>query len=130
MSNDAIITIEYMDAIQAAFNRHDVEGILSYFADDCIWLMARGPNSPEGRCCRGKLEIGQVLSARYDVIKDMRWVNMRHWIFGNDKAISEWNVQGTMPDGSTFNYLGCDLWEFRNSLVTKKDTYWKYIETA
>jgi hypothetical protein len=55
---------------------------------------------------------------------------MRHWIFGNDKAISEWNVQGTMPDGSTFNYLGCDLWEFRNNLVTKKDTYWKYIETA
>jgi taurine dehydrogenase small subunit len=130
MTNNATITIGYLDAIQDAFNRHDIEGILGYFADDCIWLMARGPTSPQGRLCRGKQEIGQVLSARYEVIKDMRWVNMRHWICGNTKALSEWNVQGTLPDGSTFDYLGCDLWEFRDGLVTKKDTYWKYIEAA
>ena len=34
MSNDANVTIALLDAIQDAFNRHDVDGILSYFADD------------------------------------------------------------------------------------------------
>ena len=29
--------------------------------------------------------------------------------------------------GKPFEYLGCDLWEFRDGFVTKKDTYWKII---
>ena len=44
MTNKGKVTIELLDAIQDAFNRHDVDGILSYFADDCEWLMARGPD--------------------------------------------------------------------------------------
>ena len=124
------ITIELLDAIQDAFNRHDVDAILSYFADDCEWLMARGPNTPEGRRCIGKQEIGEVLRDRYQIIKDMRWVNMRHWIVDDSKALSEWNVQGTLPEGKSFDYLGCDLWAFREGKVIKKDTYWKTIESA
>jgi ketosteroid isomerase-like protein len=89
--------------------------------------MARGPNAPEGRRCRGKQEIGEVLRGRYRVITDMRWEDMRHWIFG-DKALSEWTVRGTHPDTGPFEFLGCDLWEFRDGKVTKKDTYWKFIE--
>ena len=33
--NKEKVTIELLDAIQGAFNRHDVDGILGYFADDC-----------------------------------------------------------------------------------------------
>jgi taurine dehydrogenase small subunit len=126
MAESTTVTTELLDAIQDAFNRHDVDAILSYFAEDCEWLMARGPNAPEGRRCRGKAEIGQVLSERYKHIPDMRWVDMRHWIFG-DKALSEWTVKGTADDGTSLNLLGCDLWEFRDGRVTKKDTYWKYV---
>lgn len=117
-----------LDEIQDAFNRHDVDGILRHFADDCVWLMARGPSPREGRRCRGKAEIAQVLSERYQRIPDMRWVEMRHWIMG-DKAVSEWVVQGTAPDGERLDLLGCDLWEFRDDKVVKKDTYWKYVSS-
>lgn len=121
------VTIALLDEIQDGFNRHDVDGILSHFADDCEWLMARGPNAPEGRRLSGKTAIGDVLRARYAVIQDMRWEEMRHWVMG-DKAVSEWVVRGTHPDHGPFEYLGCDLWEFRGDKVTKKDTYWKTIE--
>ncbi|MDJ0947912.1 MAG: nuclear transport factor 2 family protein [Alphaproteobacteria bacterium] len=128
MSNNAV-TIELLDAIQDAFNRHDVDGILSFFAEDCLWLMARGPTVPEGRVCRGKAEIGDVLTARYEVIPDMRWVDMRHFIApGGGRAASEWRVVGTPIDGPPIDWLGCDLWTFRNGLVVVKDTYWKTIE--
>ncbi len=126
MGQSRDVTTELLDEIQDAFNRHDVEGILSYFAEDGEWLMARGPNAREGRRCRGKAEIGAVLAERYRHIPDMRWVEMRHWIFG-DKALSEWIVQGTADDGTVLDFLGCDLWEFRGGEVTKKDTYWKTI---
>ena len=121
------ITIALLDEIQDGFNRHDVQAILAHFADDCEWLMARGPTAPEGRRCIGKAEIGEVLKARYQQIPDMRWEDMRHWIVDPTKAISEWTVRGTPLGGSAFAYLGCDLWAFRDGYVTKKDTYWKSI---
>jgi taurine dehydrogenase small subunit len=119
--------MELLDAIQDAFNRQDVDGILSYFADDCEWLMARGPIAPVGRRCVGKAEIAEVLSVRFKVITDMRWEDMTHWIDG-DRATSEWVVRGSFPDGSKMNLLGCDLWTFAGDKITKKDTYWKTIE--
>ena len=121
------VSIEYLDEIQDGFNQHDVDAILSHFATNCIWLMARGPNAPEGRRCVGKEEIGAVLRARYEDIPNMRWEDIRHWVCDDSKAISEWVVRGTPRGGQPFEYLGCDLWEFRDGLVTKKDTYWKFI---
>ena len=121
------LTLALLDEIQDGFNAHDVEAILSHFAEDCVWLMARGPRAPEGRRCRGRYEIGEVLRARYHEIPDMRWEEMRHWIVDDTKALSEWVVRGTPRDGPAFEFLGCDLWEFRDELVAKKDTYWKFI---
>lgn len=121
------VTMALLDEIQDGFNKQDVDAILSHFTDDCIWLMARGPHAPEGRVCKGKAEIGEVLRTRYGQIPDMRWEEMRHWIVDQTKAISEWTVRGTPNEGDSFEYLGCDLWEFRDGYVTKKDTYWKFI---
>jgi taurine dehydrogenase small subunit len=121
------VTIELLDEIQDGFNRQDVDAILSHFVEDCEWLMARGPDAPQGRRCRGKAEIADVLRSRYGQIPDMRWEEMRHWICDQSKALSEWVVRGTPVGGEPFEFLGCDLWEFRDGYVAKKDTYWKYI---
>ena len=121
------ITIALLDAIQDGFNQHDVAAILAHFTDDCEWLMARGPQAPEGRRCLGKAEIAEVLNSRYAQIPDMRWEEMRHWICDDEKALSEWVVRGTPVGGAPFEYLGCDLWTFRDGKVVKKDTHWKFI---
>jgi len=129
MPDNTNVTTELLDAIQDAFNRHDVDGILAYFADDCEWLMARGPDRWEGKRLRGKAAIAKVLSARYAVVPDMRWEDMSHFISpGGSKACSEWTVRGTPEEGDPIDWLGCDVWTFRDGLVIKKDTYWKYID--
>ena len=129
MSNDTRLTIALLDTIQDAFNRHDVDGILSYFAEDGEWLMARGPDPWEAKRLRGKQAIGEVLRARYAVIPDMRWVDMQHFIdAGGSRACSEWTVKGTPKEGAPLDQLGCDLWTFRDGRITKKDTYWKFID--
>ncbi len=122
-----LVTLALLDEIQDGFNRQDVPAIVSHFTDDGIWLMARGPTEPEGRRLVGKAAIAEVLTGRYREIPDMRWVDMRHWVADQTKAISEWTVCGTPVGGEPFAYLGCDLWEFRDGYVTKKDTYWKFI---
>lgn len=125
------VTIELLDDIQDAFNRHDVDAILSYFAEDGEWLMARGPTPWEGKRLKGKQAIGDVLRARYEVIADMRWEDMSHFISSQgSKACSEWTVRGTPNDGSpVIDVLGCDVWTFREHEVIKKDTYWKFIDS-
>ena len=129
MSKPRAVTITLLDEIQAGFNEHDVESILSHFCDDCEWLMARGPDPWEARRLKGKSAIGEVLAARYAIIPDMRWDDMIHFIAPDQsKACSEWTVRGTPNDGSPpLDVLGCDIWTFEDGWVKKKDTYWKFI---
>src|SRR5215813_3101498 len=119
-------TPELMKAINAAFNSRDVDRIMSFFAEDCTFLMARGPE-PEGRRVHGKAAVRKVLGDRFRVITDMRWDHIDSFITGN-RAVTVWMVTGTGVDGETLNYRGCDLYEFRGDKVLNKDTYWKLVE--
>ena len=119
-------TIDLMLEINAAFNSRDVERILSFFADDATFYMARGPE-PCGRRVHGKAAIGRVLADRFKVISDMRWDHLDHFVTGA-RAVSLWMVTGTGADGEVLNYQGCDIYEFRGDKILNKDTYWKRVE--
>ena len=43
------VTVETLKDFLEAFNRHDLDAIMSYFADDCIFYMPRGAK-PRGKC--------------------------------------------------------------------------------
>lgn len=127
MADKRIVNVALLDALTDAFNRHDVDAVVSFFADDGVFVMARGPEPTVGRRCVGKQQIHDVLSGRFEIIADMRWEDAKHWVIG-DKALSEWTVKGTPADGSPpLDFAGCDLYEFRDGLIVKKDTYWKYV---
>jgi len=116
-----------MKAINAAFNSRDVDRIMEFFADDCTFLMARGPE-PEGRRVHGKAAVRKVLADRFAVIRDMRWDHVDQVIAGQ-RAVTVWKVTGRGDDGERLNYRGCDIYEFRGDKILNKDTYWKLVET-
>ena len=115
-----------MKEINAAFNARDVDRIMTFFADDATFLMARGPE-PDGRRVHGKAAIRKVLADRFEVIRDMRWDHVDAFITG-DRAVSVWMVTGTGADGEKLNYRGCDIYTFRGDKILDKDTYWKLVE--
>jgi ketosteroid isomerase-like protein len=119
-------SIDLLMQINAAFNSRDVDRIMSFFADDATFLMARGPE-PCGRRVHGKDAIRTVLADRFKVIAGMRWDHIDHFVTGN-RAVSVWMVTGTSADGEALNYQGCDLYEFRGDKILNKDTYWKLVE--
>jgi ketosteroid isomerase-like protein len=114
--------------INAAFNSRDVDRIMAFFADDCTFLMARGPE-PDGRRVRGKAAVRKVLADRFAVIADMRWDHVEQIIAGS-RAVTVWMVTGRSADGEVLNYRGCDIYEFRGDKILNKDTYWKRVEQA
>jgi taurine dehydrogenase small subunit len=125
---DTAPTLALMKEINAAFNSRDVNRILAFFADDCTFLMARGPEAV-GRRVRGKEAVRRVLADRFTVIPDMRWDHVDGFVCGN-RAVSVWMVTGQGKDGEQLNYRGCDVYEFRGDKILNKDTYWKLVEQA
>ena len=120
------VTIELMREISAAFNSRDVERIVSYFAEDAVFCLARGPE-PVGRTLRGKAAIRQALADRFKQIPDMRW-DGQDYILAGDRGVSLWTVRGKGADGEALNYQGCDIYRFEGGKIVEKNTFWKIVE--
>ena len=121
-------TPELLKQIGEAFNSRDVDRIMSFFAEDCTFLMARGPEA-DGRRVHGKDAVRKVLADRFKVISDMQWNKLDSFVTGT-RAVSVWVVTGKGKDGETLNYRGCDIYEFRGDKILNKDSYWKIVEHA
>ena len=109
-----------------AFNRHDLDAVMSFFADDCVLEMPRGPE-PWGQRCEGKAEVRKGLASRLEGIPDVHYSEDRHWVAG-DRGVSEWTLTGTTKRGQKIRVRGCDLLQFRDGKIMRKDSYWKIVE--
>ena len=109
-----------------AFNRHDLDDIMSYFADDCVFYMPRGAG-PRGDRYAGKTEVRAGLAKRFQGIPDVHYGDDRHWMCG-DFAVSEWTLTGTRVTGERVEVRGCDLLEFADGRITRKDSFWKIVD--
>lgn len=120
-------TVAGLQAILAAFNDHDLDRIMSFFVDDCVLEMPRGPD-PWGTRCIGKEAVREGLAARFAGLPDVSYGEDSHFVAGN-RGVSEWTLRGTTLQGERIEVRGCDLWTFRDGKVATKDSYWK-IRTA
>jgi ketosteroid isomerase-like protein len=120
-------SVDVLKAITDAFNRHDLDAIVSFFTDDAVFESPRGPD-PFGRRFEGKSAVREGLAARFTGIPDVHYGDDDHFISG-DRGASEWTLTGTTTDGLRLEVRGCDLWTFRDGLVAKKDSFWKIIES-
>jgi steroid delta-isomerase-like uncharacterized protein len=119
--------LEALRAILDAFNRHDLDAIMSSFAEDCVFESPRGPER-FGRRFVGKDEVRRGLASRFEGIPDVHYGEDDH--FACDKrGASEWTISGTTVDGEEIDVRGCDLWLFDDDgKIIRKDSYWKIRE--
>ena len=114
-----------LHALLAAFNAHDVDAIMSFFTDDCVFDTPRGP-APGGQRLVGKQEVRKGFQARFDGIPDIEYGDARHWACG-DRGVSEWTIRGTTATGEPIAVRGCDLFEFTDGKISRKDSFWKIV---
>jgi ketosteroid isomerase-like protein len=120
------VSVETLKAIIRAFNAHDLDAIMRFFADDCSLDLPRGPE-PWGQRFTGKAALRDGLATRFKGLPDVHYSDDRHWVSGN-YGVSEWLLTGTTPDGVRVEVRGCDHWEFHEGEVIRKDSYWKIVE--
>jgi len=124
--NAANVTQTTLKRFLEAFNRHDLDAIMEYFADDCVLYLPRGA-APRGARFEGKAEVRRGLATRFEGLPDVHYGDDRHWVCG-DLGVSEWTVTGTTPSGARVEARGVDLLEFRQGKITRKDSFWKIVE--
>ncbi len=120
------LVVDTLKRILEAFNRHDLDAIMEYFADDSVMDLPRGPD-PWGRRYVGKAQVREGLAGRFSGIPDVHYGEDEHWVCG-DKGVSEWTLTGTTTEGHKIKVRGCDLWQFRVGKVVRKNSFWKIVE--
>ena len=115
--------LQVLRDIAAGFDTHDVSRILGHFAPDAVFEGPRGPDR-WGQRFEGREAVGRAFASRFETIPDVRYRDDSHFVAG-ERGASEWTLTGTTLDGVHLDVRGCDLWTLRDSLVIKKDSYWK-----
>ena len=117
------ISLEFLDAFGDAWNRHDVDAIMTFMADDCAFETTAGPEVC-GKRYEGREAVRRAFARVFSIFPDAHFGNPRHFVAG-DRGCTEWTFTGTGADGKRVEVLGCDLFTFRDGRIALKSSYFK-----
>jgi steroid delta-isomerase-like uncharacterized protein len=115
--------MELLERFADAWNRHDLDALMSMMTDDCVFEASAGPQV-EGQRSEGKEAVRAAYAAVFEAFRDAHWANPRHFIAGS-RGVSEWTFTGTQQDGKRVEVTGCDLFTFRDDRIAIKNSYRK-----
>lgn len=117
------VTTEYLQAFADAWNEHDVDALMSFMTDDCVFEASAGPEAC-GTRSKGREAVRTAFADVWATFPDAHWGNASHFVCG-DRGVSEWTFTGTRRDGTRVEVHGCDLFTFREGKIAVKNSYRK-----
>jgi steroid delta-isomerase-like uncharacterized protein len=117
------VTVEMLQAFAEAWNRHDIDALMSFMTDDCVFEASAGPDAC-GRRSVGRASVRAAFAEVWATFPDAQWRDARHFVHGA-RGVSEWTFTGTRSDGTRVEVDGCDLFTFRGGRICLKDSYRK-----
>ena len=120
---NAQLAEEALQAFADAWNRHDVDALMSFMTEDCVFEASAGADV----CGTRYVSVDAVRAAFAEVwvtFPDAHWANARHFVVG-DRGVSEWTFTGTRADGTHVEVQGCDLFTFRGDKIALKNSFRK-----
>jgi ketosteroid isomerase-like protein len=112
-----------LERFAEAWNRHDLDSLMSMMTEDCTFEASAGPDV-NGLASRGQAAVRAAYGAVFETFPDACWENPRHLTVGN-RGLSEWTFTGTRSDGTHVQVTGCDLFTFVDGKIAVKNSYRK-----
>ena len=113
-----------LQAFADAWNRHDVDALMSMMTADCVFEPSSG-RAVDGERHEGQQAVRAAFTAVFAQYPDAHWGGARHFVTG-DRGVSEWTFTGTLADGKRVEVNGCDLLTFRNGRIAIKNSFRKH----
>ncbi len=117
------VTPKVLQDFAEAWNRHDIEALMSFMTEDCVFEASAGPEVAGTRYV-GREAVRAGYAEVWATYPDAHWGNARHFVHG-DRGVSEWTFMGTKADGTRVEVNGCDLFTFRDGRIALKNSYRK-----
>jgi steroid delta-isomerase-like uncharacterized protein len=114
---------ELLEAFADAWNRHDVDALMSMMTEDGVFEASAG-GEVNGERYEGHRAVRAAYESVFAQYPDARWANARHFVNG-DRGVSEWTFTGTLSDGRRVEVNGCDLFVFRDGKIAVKNSFRK-----
>ena len=122
-SSIAPVTTATLEAFSAAWNAHDIDALMRFMSDDCVFQTAAGPDAC-GTRISGAEAVRKAFAAAWQAVPDAQWENGRHFVSG-DFGTSQWTFTGTAADGSRIETDGIDVFTFAGGKIALKTVFRK-----
>lgn len=119
------MTVERATEFGSAWNSGDADLVASFFADEGIYHASVGPDRL-GKTYVGRDEVRKGVKAFFDRFPDGKFENLKVVVQGN-MGTFEWDFVASDASGKRVVTAGCDLLEFRDDMVTKKNAFRKAL---
>ena len=116
-------SVEMLAAFSDAWNRHDVDALMTFMTDDCVFETANGADAWGTRHV-GREAVRAAFESAWKNFPDAQWRDGRHFVAG-DRGVSEWLFTGTAADGTRVEANGVDLFTFRDGKIAVKNVFRK-----
>ena len=114
------LTAEDLKATFDAFNRHDIYGVMTHFAPDCVFCTVAGDNE-YGNKVEGRDAIARAFTGVWTAMPDVQWADHEHFLSEDGtRGVSQLTFRATNPDGTRTEVQGADLFRIRDGQIVEK----------
>ena len=115
-------TIDAIERFNAAFNNHDVAGVMAAMTDDCVFE-STGPR-PDGVRFAGQAAVREVWEGFFGSSPSARFETEEMFAAG-DRCVVRWLYRWVDPEGKPGHIRGVDVFRVRDGKVAEKLAYVK-----
>ncbi|MGH8829914.1 MAG: nuclear transport factor 2 family protein [Polaromonas sp.] len=117
------VTVETLAAFGDAWNRHDINALMSFMADDCVFQAVAGPEL-FGRSFVGREAVREGYQLAWQTFPNAAWLDADYFVCG-DRGVMESTFSGTKTDGTRIEARMVDVFKFRDGKIAVKNAFRK-----
>ncbi len=117
------VTAETLAAFGDAWNRHDIDALMSFMTDDCVFHAVAGPEL-FGRSFVGREAVREGYQLAWQTFPNAAWLDADYFVCG-DRGVMESTFSGTKADGTRIEARMVDVFKFRDGKIVVKNAFRK-----
>ena len=117
------VDVATLEAFAAAWNRHDIDALMSFMHDECAFHAVAGPELL-GRSFVGSAAVREGFQLAWQTFPDAAWLDGVHFVCG-DRGVSESTFRGSKADGTRVEARMVDVFTFRDGRIAIKNAFRK-----